>query len=209
MLYVIGAPSKTLNKLRICTLHFTDDMICSYTQKRVLKDNAFPTINVPTYVSVIDQSKASTSTEPTHVVSAENISCESDLLQCPREEETVREEETTRAEEIIQEKENTEENVLQTRRATVRPATLSKEIRNLKKLLHKKKKHIKMQGARIRELRRDNKWDEIIKDAGNIQKVFFDMIKNNLYCAPQVCFLLKERILEKKVLHIYMDKFNV
>lgn len=44
---VTDAPKERLDKLRICTLHFSDDLICDYTKRRILKEFAIPNVNLP------------------------------------------------------------------------------------------------------------------------------------------------------------------
>ncbi|KYM97761.1 hypothetical protein ALC62_11522 [Cyphomyrmex costatus] len=55
---LINASSQTLNNLRICTLHFSDDCIVSYAARRNLKDCALPTLQLPSIVN--EQAETST-----------------------------------------------------------------------------------------------------------------------------------------------------
>ncbi|XP_067212208.1 uncharacterized protein [Linepithema humile] len=44
---MIGVDKQTLDKLRICSEHFSEDMVLTYTSRRVLKDCARPVLNLP------------------------------------------------------------------------------------------------------------------------------------------------------------------
>lgn len=46
-IFVIGVDKQTLDKLRICSEHFSEDMVLTYTSRRVLKDCARPVLNLP------------------------------------------------------------------------------------------------------------------------------------------------------------------
>lgn len=62
-----------------------------------------------------------------------------------------------------------------------------KKLRTQSKMLYKKKQIISKQRQNINRLRRTNKWDDVMKDLTNMQKVFIEMLVTNVKHAPQVC----------------------
>ncbi|XP_025155719.1 THAP domain-containing protein 1-like [Harpegnathos saltator] len=48
---LIGVQREILDKLRICTIHFSDDSIYNYTQRRILKSNAIPSLYLPSEIN--------------------------------------------------------------------------------------------------------------------------------------------------------------
>ncbi|XP_025157200.1 THAP domain-containing protein 1-like [Harpegnathos saltator] len=48
---LIGVQRERLDKLRICTIHFSDDSIYNYTQRRILKSNAIPSLYLPSEIN--------------------------------------------------------------------------------------------------------------------------------------------------------------
>lgn len=186
---VTDAPKERLDKLRICTLHFSDDLICDYTKRRILKEFAIPNVNLPIEIEpccnnnptefAISHINATIeiNTEPNNSINenltvqiTENVRCESNLL--PIHEEVIVAEEIRR------------------REPTTHPIQIMKKnIRNMKKLLHKKKKYIHLQRKKIKELRHKNKWEDLSDDLPKMQKIFMEMVFKNLHCAPEVCFL--------------------
>lgn len=49
--FVIGASNETLAKLRICTVHFSEEMIIPFGKVRRLKNDALPTVHISLCVS--------------------------------------------------------------------------------------------------------------------------------------------------------------
>lgn len=204
---VTDAPKERLDKLRICTLHFSDDLICDYTKRRILKEFAIPNVNLPIEIHeepccndnnptefAISNINAAIeiNTEPNNstnknltVQITENVRCESNLL--PIHEEVTVAEEIGRKEAI-----------------TNPTQIMKKNIRNMKKLLHKKKKYIHLQRKKIKELRHKNKWEDLTDDLPKMQKIFMEIVLKNLHCAPEVCFLCILMIILKLYIFCYI-----
>ncbi|XP_039305458.1 uncharacterized protein LOC120357831 [Solenopsis invicta] len=184
---LINASKKRLDKLRICTLHFSDDLICDYTKRRILKEFAIPNTNLSLEINeepcnnnnnleefAVSNTNATIEIdEPCNsnynVQITENVRCESNLMPIDEvaEEETQRKEPTTQYPKQL----------------------IKKNIRNMQKLLHKKKKYIHLQRKKIKQLRHKNKWENLTADLSNTQRIFMEMIIKNLHCAPEVCCL--------------------
>jgi len=67
-------------------------------------------------------------------------------------------------------------------------ACYRQKLRQIKKVLYKKKIKIYEQRKQINKLRKRNKWEEIVTDFSSVQRIFLDMIKMNLKRKPEVCF---------------------
>lgn len=92
-----------MDKLRICTLHFSDDLICDYTKRRILKEIAVPNINIPNInISVINtpdinvpeihEQPCCSYKENPNVQIAKNVGCKSNLIPIFEEPEEIQEE---------------------------------------------------------------------------------------------------------------------
>jgi len=67
--------------------------------------------------------------------------------------------------------------------------TYRRKLRQIKKLLWKKKKIIRKQKQERKQLHCRNEWESITADLNNSQRTFFKMIQQNLKRAPDVHFL--------------------
>lgn len=203
--YIIDASSKTFNNLRICTLHFTDDCIISYTARRCLKDWALPTLLLPSII--IEQDVASTSSI---ISNLENLMTEQDIASTSNivsNSESIIEQDITSTS-VISNFGNTvsiEPDIANTGiisnieniNIQHNPVVMSvpkckvhrQKLRCIKKQLYNKKIKIYKQREQIKKLRKKNKWEEMTTDFSSVQKIFLDMIKINLKRAPEVCFL--------------------
>lgn len=195
--FVTDAPKQRLDKLRICTLHFSDDLICDYTKRRILKEIAVPNINIPNInIAVVNtpdinvpdiQQPCCSYEENPNVQIAKNVGCESNLIPIFEEREEIQEEEINcntieETREIRGEKRNysaikSSENIMK------------KKLRRLQKQLYKKRKYIQLQRKKTKELCNENKWEDLMKDVTSTQRIFMEMILNNLHCKPEVCHL--------------------
>ncbi|XP_032676150.1 uncharacterized protein LOC116846447 [Odontomachus brunneus] len=165
---LIGAPKETLAKLRICTEHFSEDMVLPYGRSRRLTDNAVPNLNLPLdIVEHVNDNVVVNVNFDEHVNLVENVPDNSDFVPLP----------------IVM----GEEDIRPERRDH---RMLRRKLRTQQKMLHKKKRIIYNQRQEINRLRRGNKWEDATKDMSTIQKIFLEMLTTNLKCAPQVCFPL-------------------
>ncbi|XP_011699456.1 PREDICTED: uncharacterized protein LOC105456831 [Wasmannia auropunctata] len=172
---MIDASRQILNKLRICGLHFSEDMLIPYASQRCLKDCALPTLYLPLEIDVA-QDTANTISNSTNIDNPEIIKRNPDFPMP-----------TTPPMPIQQ------DNVLKIIHVksvhTVDVHYLRSKLKHVKKILYKKKITIKNQREKINRLHRRNKWEEITQELSITQKTFFDMLSTNLHCKPQVCFL--------------------
>ncbi|XP_071577584.1 uncharacterized protein [Temnothorax nylanderi] len=191
---LIDAPKQRLDKLRICTLHFSDDLICDYTKRRILKEIAVPNINIPNIniavintpdinVPEIHKQPCCNYEENPNVQIAKNVGCESNLIPIFEETEEIQEEEINynpieETREIRGEKRNysamkSYKNVMK------------KKLRKMQKQLYKKRKYIQLQRKKMKELCNKNKWEDLIKDLASTQRIFMEIILKNLHRAPE------------------------
>lgn len=139
-------------------------MILPYGLTRRLRDNAVPSLNL---VSFNIPQHANVDTFSDNVQLVENVPNKSDF--------------------VLSVVDMNEENVHESTRSMINK--FKRKLRTQRKMLHKKKQIIYNQRQHINRLRRGNKWEEIIKNASNTQKLFFEILTTNLKCAPQVCFI--------------------
>ncbi|XP_077279142.1 uncharacterized protein LOC143906761 isoform X1 [Temnothorax americanus] len=184
---LIDAPKQRLDKLRICTLHFSDDLICDYTKRRILKEIAVPNINIAAIdtdinVPEIHEQPCCNYEENPNVQIAKNVGCESNLIPILEETEEIQEEEISNTiketREIQGEKRNYSamksfENIMK------------KKLRKTQKQLYKKRKYIQLQRKKMKELCNKNKWEDLMKDVTSTQKIFMEIILKNLHCKPE------------------------
>ncbi|XP_077279144.1 uncharacterized protein LOC143906761 isoform X3 [Temnothorax americanus] len=185
---LIDAPKQRLDKLRICTLHFSDDLICDYTKRRILKEIAVPNINIAAIdtdinVPEIHEQPCCNYEENPNVQIAKNVGCESNLIPILEETEEIQEEEISNTiketREIQGEKRNYSamksfENIMK------------KKLRKTQKQLYKKRKYIQLQRKKMKELCNKNKWEDLMKDVTSTQKIFMEIILKNLHCKPEI-----------------------
>lgn len=196
---VTDAPKERLDKLRICTLHFSDDLICDYTKRRILKEIAVPNINIPNInilvinnpdnnVPEIHEQPCCSYEENPNVQIAKNVGCESNLIPIFGEVEEIQEEEKNyntieETREIRGEKRNYS--------AMSYQSIMKNKLRKMQKQLYKKRKYIHLQRKKMKELCNKNKWEDLMKDLTNTQRIFMEIILKNLHCAPEVCYLYR------------------
>lgn len=172
-LFVTGATKETLTKLRICTQHFSEDMIMSYASTRRLKDDALPTLHLPNNVtddnSVIND----------YDVSMENVEENSNVVQLRNEEE--QQEQQQKEEEKQQEK--------QQRRNMKQEAKIMHQRIKVKRLRNKLyEQRIAHQKSTKKSLKK-NAWEDLIHNSSGIKKNFLEMIAANFNSLPQVFIL--------------------
>ncbi|XP_071578828.1 uncharacterized protein [Temnothorax nylanderi] len=164
---MIDAPQEVKAKLRICGLHFCEDMIVSYGQKRRLKDNAMPTLHLSHANIAVDSAVASTSSAAidTALHTSHNVISESDF-----EPQTSREVQPVKI------------NV-----NTVHVRHLRQKVQRYRKMLYKRNLVIRKNREKKRHAGSINTWDSITTEISGIQKTFMEMIFQNFRHAPQVC----------------------
>lgn len=159
-----------MDKLRICTEHFSEEMIITYTSRRCLKDCAIPTLHLPLELnSILAQDSASTTSGTIADTEILNVQNNPDL-------EPV----------IVHQ----EDNLQQVKHVTsVRTnERYVQKLRRVQKLLYKKKIIIQEQRQKINKLRHGNTWEKVTADLSGVQKIFFETMSKNLKSAPQVHF---------------------
>ncbi|XP_011701335.1 PREDICTED: THAP domain-containing protein 1-like, partial [Wasmannia auropunctata] len=195
---LINASLQTLNNLRICTLHFTDDCIVSYAARRILKDWALPSLQLPFIIT--EQDRASTSSNI--IFNLENIDVQNNST--PQVLSTVIEQD--RANIINLENIDIQHNPIvmsvpkqinanksmqlasQCKQLNVQSSVsiqIRQKLRQVKKQLYKKKIQIYKQRKQINKLRKRDKWEEVVTDFSSAQRTFLDMIKTNLKRKPE------------------------
>ncbi|XP_026829824.1 uncharacterized protein LOC113563032 [Ooceraea biroi] len=177
---------ETLAKLRICILHFSEDMIKPYGQKRYLRDHAIPMLHIPN-TAADGASTSSTEIGTVAVVeSSENAGGNSNFpTTC-----------------------GTEHQITITTVPAVDVANLRRKIRRQKKLLYKRKNIINLhrqQKKKKKKTHRSDTWEEATTDLPQTQKLVLDMMYRNFHHASQVftqvlCMLM---IYEKEYSFIY------
>lgn len=167
-LFVTGASRQVLDNLKICSIHFPEDMLIPYASQRRLKECALPTLYLPLEIDIA-QDNVNTIFNNVNIDNLENE--HNPDLSMPS----------------IQEEISPENQVIHIKSVnTLRIHDIRNKLRRVKKMLSKKKKIIQKQREKINRLHRRNKWEEITKDLSAVQRIFFDMLSANLYCAPQV-----------------------
>lgn len=200
---LIDAPKETVNKLKICTLHFSDDMICTYTRRRVLKDSAIPVLYLPNDDEelrdpVINENVIETidNDVPQDVEVNSNLNIDSTSvshLYVDNSNENVKSNINNNIEHVDN---SAKSNLLSDSQcATVGSSSkistqsshnFKKTVKNLKTLLRKKKKYIQSQKKKIKELRQGNMWDDLTTQLTDAQRIFFEVIRQNLKSKPEV-----------------------
>lgn len=166
VLYVTDAPREAKAKLRICGLHFSEEMVLPSGPRRRLIDNAMPTLHLPNVN--IAEDNASTNVTETGAIAAlqasEDVGCNS----------MFEPDNCSEGQKVINVILNRPENVRQIRG----------KIRRYQKALYKKKSRIK----KLKKQKAANTtWDNITAEMTGVQKTFFEMISQNFHHAPQVC----------------------
>lgn len=179
-----------MDKLRICTEHFPEEMIATYTSRRCLKDCAIPTLHLPQELdSILVQDSASITSgtiadiELNPILAQNSVGitpgtiADTDILNVQDNPESV----------IVHQ----EDNLQQVKHiTTVRTnERYVQKLRRVQKLLYKKKIIIQEQRQKINKLRRGNTWEKVTADLSGVQKIFFETLSKNLKSAPQVHFL--------------------
>lgn len=164
--YVTDAPNVEKAKLRICFLHFPDEMIKPYGQKRCLMDNAIPTLHLSNAI-VADCTSSTGINTIAASESSEDIGDDSNFV--PAEHVNV----------------TTVPNIAISM-ANVRH--FRNKIRLYRVLLHNQK-HVIRRTRQHRVLHRKDEetWDNITANFPSIQRTFLDMIHHNFQHAAQVC----------------------
>jgi len=178
-----------LNKLRICGIHFPEDMLIPYTPKRRLRENALPSLYLPLQVDIAQDSANTISNA--NIDNSENVEWNPDLSILPvQEDNQLVQEETQHIQEKNQstKEENQPQPIIHTKSIYNSDIHhLRNKLRHVKKMLHKKKAVIKKQRGQLNKLRHENKWEKITEDLPAVQRIFFEILSSNLHCAPQVC----------------------
>ncbi|XP_071575177.1 uncharacterized protein [Temnothorax nylanderi] len=160
---LIGASNTILEELRICTLHFPDHMILVDTKRRVLKNDAIPSMHLSDKIETVN-------------INININSNNNDIMSCNASNSKINE-----TVENVQCNPNSislnsKDKVLE----------LQKNMRRIKKSIYKKNRIIEKQRREKKNLQR-NKWKNITTDLTKYQKIFFDMIEKNLKRASGVC----------------------
>lgn len=183
-IFVIGVDKQTLDKLRICSEHFSEDMVLTYTSRRVLKDCARPVLNLP-----VDILQENVNMDIEEI--SENVQSNPDLESMSTMSHEVSVSKSVNEESVHEEDQGSRNQVVDrvqliksTPDATL--CHLRKKVRLLQKRMHKQKKSSQKKRQEIRRLRSENKWEEITADLSGAQKIFLETINANLYSKPQV-----------------------
>lgn len=204
-MYVTDAPRELVNKLKICTLHFSEDMICTYSQRRVLKDSAIPVLYLPNDNEeprdpVINENIIETNVVDNNVPQNEvlnNLDIDN-IVPCLYANNNNRNVDNSNTNINIQNSVNinsANSNLLSDFQCAVGSSSkistqsshnFKKTIKNLKTLLRKKKKYIRSQSRKIKELHQGNMWDDLTTHMTESQRIFFEVIRHNLKSKPEV-----------------------
>lgn len=163
--YVTDAPWEAKAKLRICGLHFCEEMVVQSGQRRRLKDNAMPILHLLNADVADNASISFTGTGAIAALqSSQNVEANSlfEPGNCS---------------------EGQQFNIVLNRRESVRQ--LRNKIRRYQKALHKKRTTINKMKKRRAE--GTTVWDNITAEMTGVQKTFMEMIVRNFHHAPQVC----------------------
>jgi len=79
--FVTGAPRHKLNKLRVCGIHFPEDILIPFTPKRRLKENALPSLYLSLQLDIAQDSANTISTA--NIDNSENVEWNLDLSILP------------------------------------------------------------------------------------------------------------------------------
>jgi len=157
--FVIGAPRQELNKLRICGIHFPEDMLIPYTPKRRLRENALPSLYLSLQLDIAQDSANTISNA--NIDNSENVEWNPDLSILPvQEDNQLVQEETQHIQEKNQstKEENQPQPIIHTKSIYNSDIHhLRNKLRHVKKMLHKKKAVIKKQRGQLNKLRHENK----------------------------------------------------
>ncbi|XP_039303320.1 uncharacterized protein PF11_0213-like [Solenopsis invicta] len=202
---LIGASRKVLDELRICTVHFPDEMINIYTKRRVLKPDAIPalainsiieteTVNANAEIINIDINNDDCAMSYSNVSNVNNVSSINNVSNVSNinnisnvsnvNNSNVN---NTNVSNVAMENVQCIPNFMPILKKSIdheKVRYLKNDIRRLKKQVNKKKKLIEKH-AREKKKSRTNKWDSITEDLTKSQKIFFDIIKKNLKRAPE------------------------
>ncbi|XP_071642068.1 uncharacterized protein [Temnothorax longispinosus] len=160
---LIGASETILKELRICTLHFPDHMICVDTKRRVLKNDAIPSMHLSDEIETVN-------------INININSDNNDIMSCNAS--------TSQINETV-ENVQCNPNSISLNCKDKRVVELQRNVRRMKKSIYKKKKIIEKQRREKKNLQR-NKWKDMTTDLTKYQKIFFDMIEKNLKLASGV-----------------------
>ncbi|XP_011859438.1 PREDICTED: uncharacterized protein LOC105556933 [Vollenhovia emeryi] len=175
---MIDAPQETKAKLRICGLHFCDEMIVTYGQKRRLKTNAVPTLHLPCANIIADSDNTSFADVDTIAIlpTSDDVGSTSNF------------EPQTSQQEVPQ--------VINIKTVhTVDVCRLRKKVRRYQKTLYKKKRIIRKNQKKKRQAEKINTWETITAELPGIKKTFIEMIFQNFRHAPQVCLYFNTKYL--------------
>lgn len=180
------APKEVLAKLRICTEHFSEDMVKPYGPSRRLKDNAMPTLhlfqvnegnssNILDNLNIITPLDISGSLE-----TSESVQSNSDFLPQPSD---IYGEEHNYVQQVV--------NVEPVYMPNVH--RLRDKLRRIQKQLYKKKRIIRKQRQQIKKEAHKTKWENLTEDLSGMQKTFIEMITANFSSLPQVCHRITDK----------------
>ncbi|XP_011701019.1 PREDICTED: uncharacterized protein LOC105457827, partial [Wasmannia auropunctata] len=187
---LIDASEKVLKELRICTLHFPEHMIFAHTKRRILKNDAIPSMHLSNDIEDIntninldsytnnninsDINLDSTNNSIMPYISASTSSVNNEAVENVERYSNFISIEKSKDKEVKEQKSQQEQKVLQSQIKT----------RRLKKCIYKKKKIIDILKQK-KNLYRGNKWSIITADLTKSQKIFFDIIEKNLKREPK------------------------
>lgn len=180
-----------MDKLRICTEHFPEEMITTYTSRRCLKDCAIPTLHLPLELnSILAQDSASITSGTIADVELDPILAQNSasiISGTIADTEILNVQNNPDLESVIVHQEDNLQQVKHVTSVRTNERYIQK-LRRVQKLLYKKKIIIQEQRQKINKLRRGNTWEKVTADLSGVQKIFFETMSKNLKSAPQVHF---------------------
>ncbi|XP_025990326.2 uncharacterized protein LOC113003752 [Solenopsis invicta] len=187
---LINAPKDVTAKLRICALHFPEEMIKPYGQKRCLKDNAMPILFLNSNI-VADGANISFTDNGTIATlqPSDDVEGNSDFVPVAS---------TSTAEEVQLTDKIKYMNI--TKDIVPRRITqLQAKVRRYRKLLSKRNKTISKYKEKEKDIRRRRTWEDVNANLSGVQKTFFEMISRNFSHAPEVCSLINKKLFLGKI----------
>lgn len=171
-----------MTKLRICTEHFSEDMIKSYGVRRNLIENAIPNKNLPLDDNDNNNDNTNDNIEVENIENNEssNLPNNDNSNENSQNNQNLNYVNENVSSDNVQNKEN-----LASTSMKRNPLVTAIKRRYIKQL-NKKKAAVKKLKKIIKQQRKNN-WEDITKNMNNTQRIFLEMILRNRKYKSQVC----------------------
>ncbi|KAL0128493.1 hypothetical protein PUN28_003662 [Cardiocondyla obscurior] len=158
---LIDLPQEKQNELKICTEHFTEEMFIKDRSRRCLKEDAHPISNINLFNTNINNDNIT----DIHFSNTTENSTNNVIMVAGSHQDNIK---------IIKKEEEIN--------------NLKLKLKRQKKRVYKNRIIIKKYRHKLKERKRKNKWEQVVTNLSGTQKIFMDMMLNNLNVGLQVCF---------------------